>query len=61
LFFEHFQYTNEYIAGYHYIGIRPSSWCYAKIIQGGIKLIELEYSLVIEATEEPDYFGFYPG
>jgi len=22
-------------------------------------LIELEYSLVIEATEEPDYWGFY--
>ena len=23
------------------------------------KMIDLEYSLVIEATEEPDYFGFY--
>ncbi len=23
------------------------------------KVIELEYSLMIEATEEPDYFGFY--
>ena len=22
-------------------------------------MIELRYSLVIEATEEPDYFGFY--
>ena len=22
-------------------------------------MIELAYSLVIEATEEPDYFGFY--
>jgi hypothetical protein len=22
-------------------------------------MIELPYSLVIEATEEPDYFGFY--
>lgn len=22
-------------------------------------MVELEYSLVIEATEEPDYFGFY--
>ncbi|HZX13186.1 MAG TPA: hypothetical protein VFF49_02160 [Thermodesulfobacteriota bacterium] len=22
-------------------------------------MIELEYSLIIEATEEPDYFGFY--
>jgi len=22
-------------------------------------VIELEYSLVIEATDEPDYFGFY--
>lgn len=22
-------------------------------------MIELEYSLVIEAAEEPDYFGFY--
>jgi predicted RNase H-like HicB family nuclease len=22
-------------------------------------MIELSYSLVIEATEEPDYFGFY--
>ncbi len=22
-------------------------------------MIELEYSLTIEATEEPDYFGFY--
>lgn len=22
-------------------------------------MIDLEYSLVIEATEEPDYFGFY--
>ncbi|EDN69175.1 hypothetical protein BGP_1492 [Beggiatoa sp. PS] len=24
-----------------------------------IKMIELSYSLVIEATEEPDYFSFY--
>jgi hypothetical protein len=24
------------------------------------KMIELPYSLVIEATEEPDYFGFIP-
>lgn len=23
------------------------------------KMIELEYSLIIEATKEPDYFGFY--
>jgi predicted RNase H-like HicB family nuclease len=23
------------------------------------QMIELSYSLVIEATEEPDYFGFY--
>ncbi len=23
------------------------------------KMIEFEYSLIIEATEEPDYFGFY--
>jgi predicted RNase H-like HicB family nuclease len=22
-------------------------------------MIELEYTLIIEATEEPDYFGFY--
>ena len=22
-------------------------------------MIELEYSLIIEATEDPDYFGFY--
>ena len=22
-------------------------------------MIEIDYSLVIEATEEPDYFGFY--
>ena len=22
-------------------------------------MIELEYSLIIESTEEPDYFGFY--
>jgi len=22
-------------------------------------MIDLQYSLVIEATEEPDYFGFY--
>ncbi len=22
-------------------------------------MIELEYSLIIEVTEEPDYFGFY--
>lgn len=22
-------------------------------------MIEIEYSLIIEATEEPDYFGFY--
>jgi len=26
---------------------------------GGNQMIELEYSLIIEATEEPDYFGFY--
>lgn len=25
----------------------------------GAAMIELEYSLVIEATKEPDYFGFY--
>jgi len=24
-----------------------------------VNMIELEYSLIIEATEEPDYFGFY--
>ncbi len=23
-------------------------------------MIEMPYSLVIEATEEPDHFGFYP-
>ena len=23
------------------------------------KYFELDYSLIIEATEEPDYFGFY--
>ena len=39
-------------------------------VQGGLRhkkktghfhedMIELPYSLVIEATEEPDYFGFY--
>jgi predicted RNase H-like HicB family nuclease len=26
---------------------------------GDVVMIELPYSLVIEATEEPDYFGFY--
>jgi len=30
-----------------------------QIIRKEIKMIELEYSLIIEATEEPDYFGFY--
>jgi predicted RNase H-like HicB family nuclease len=25
----------------------------------GVDVIELKYSLVIEATKEPDYFGFY--
>jgi predicted RNase H-like HicB family nuclease len=24
-----------------------------------VKIIDLEYSLIIEATEEPDFFGFY--
>ena len=24
-----------------------------------VEMMELDYSLVIEATEEPDYFGFY--
>lgn len=24
-----------------------------------VNMVELEYSLVIEATEEPDYFGFF--
>jgi predicted RNase H-like HicB family nuclease len=24
-------------------------------------MIDLEYSLVIEATEDPDFFGFYSG
>ena len=28
-------------------------------MKGGIKVIELEYTLIIEATGEPDYFGFY--
>jgi hypothetical protein len=23
-------------------------------------MIDLPYSLIIEATEEPDYFGFFP-
>jgi predicted RNase H-like HicB family nuclease len=27
--------------------------------ENAINVIKLEYSLVIEATEEPDYFGFY--
>ena len=26
---------------------------------GGVKMIDLEYSLTIEATKEPDFFGFY--
>jgi len=26
---------------------------------GGTKMIDLEYSLTIEATKEPDFFGFY--
>ena len=26
---------------------------------GGPQMIELPYSLIIEATEEPDYFGFH--
>ncbi len=26
---------------------------------GVMKMIDLSYSLIIEATEEPDYFGFY--
>ena len=26
---------------------------------GGVNMIELEYSLTIEATKEPDFFGFY--
>jgi predicted RNase H-like HicB family nuclease len=30
-----------------------------KIKQGEIRMIDLEYSLIIEATKEPDYFGFY--
>jgi len=24
-----------------------------------MKMVDLPYSLIIEATEEPDYFGFY--
>jgi predicted RNase H-like HicB family nuclease len=36
-----------------------SRW-YQKIKCGGeIKMIDLEYSLIIEATKEPDFFGFY--
>jgi predicted RNase H-like HicB family nuclease len=30
-----------------------------KIHKEKIEMIELPYSLIIEATEEPDYFGFY--
>ena len=26
---------------------------------GDIRMIDLKYSLIIEATKEPDYFGFY--
>jgi predicted RNase H-like HicB family nuclease len=26
---------------------------------GEIKMIDLDYSFIIEATKEPDYFGFY--
>ena len=29
-----------------------------EVLEGG-KMTKLEYSLIIEATEEPDYFGFY--
>ena len=28
-------------------------------IKGAIEMIELPYSLIIEATAEPDYFGFF--
>ena len=34
------------------------SW-YQKIVKGSYAMIDLPYSLVIEATEEPDFFGFY--
>ena len=27
--------------------------------EGEVRMIDLPYSLVIEATEEPDFFGFY--
>jgi predicted RNase H-like HicB family nuclease len=37
----------------------PFSVKFSNLICGGQKMVELEYSLVIEATEEPDYFGFY--
>ena len=35
--------------------------CWDREIKNGgeIKMIDLEYSLIIEATKEPDFFGFF--
>jgi predicted RNase H-like HicB family nuclease len=30
-----------------------------KLLRGGIRMIDLQYSLIIEATAEHDFFGFY--
>ena len=43
----------------------PAGTCYAVLKAAGIDtqevtgMIDLPYSLIIEATDEPDYFGFY--
>jgi hypothetical protein len=44
----------------------PTATCHAILKAAGIKLdsggngmIDLPYSLIIEATDEPDFFGFY--
>jgi predicted RNase H-like HicB family nuclease len=37
----------------------PESSRNRQVIKEKTEMIELSYSLIIEATSEPDYFGFY--
>jgi predicted RNA binding protein YcfA (HicA-like mRNA interferase family)/predicted RNase H-like HicB family nuclease len=48
---------------YHGAKEVPTGTCYHILKSAGIKkeivMIDLPYSLIIEATKEPDYFGFF--
>jgi len=42
-----------------YLSCYTKSSRHKEVEESEEKMIELEYSLIVEATGEPDYFGFY--